>query len=118
MRKIIQSMCYKCNGAGIWTKNSPQGDIVYDPCPVCLGDKYLDIKYISLPNGLFYSYEVYESIDHNEYVGLSSPGDQYCNMITSCGLIDLSEGSRARGVLWRLFDVQSITRQNLVTLIG
>ncbi len=38
----ILDMCYKCNGAGAWTKNTSEGDVVIDPCPVCDGDKWLD----------------------------------------------------------------------------
>ena len=117
-RSEIQNKCFKCGCEGVWIKNTLEGEVEIDPCPICNGSKFLSISSIKLPSGCFNSNEVYGAIDHAEYVALSSPNEEYVNAITSLGIVDLNEGSRARTVLWNLFDSESTTRANLIVLIG
>lgn len=114
----VVKKCYKCGGIGVWTKTTSLGTVVTDPCPICIGETYNEILSTVLPFGIFYAHEVYEAIDHAEYVALAEPNEQHVDAITGLGFVDLTEGSRARTVLWSLFDSESTTRTNLITLIG
>ncbi len=40
--------CHKCNGDGVWTKHTLNGDVVHDPCPVCAGEKFIPVQYVDL----------------------------------------------------------------------
>lgn len=46
--ETIAVTCYKCAGAGTWTKNTPLGDEVHDPCPVCNGSGSVAVSYVNL----------------------------------------------------------------------
>jgi len=118
MENRIVKKCYKCGGVGVWTKTTSTGTVVTDPCPLCLGETYLEILSTVLPDGIFYANEVYEAIDNEEHESLTVPKTRSVNAITGLGFIDLNEGSRARTVLWDLFDAESVTRANLITLMG
>lgn len=41
MAYVISTSCYKCNGAGVWVRNTVDGEIPVDPCPVCQGSGIL-----------------------------------------------------------------------------
>jgi len=118
MENRVVKKCYKCSGAGVWTKTTSAGTVVTDPCPICLGETYVEILSMVLPDGFFYAHEVYEAIDHAEYVSLTEPNEEHVDAIAGLGFVDLNEGSRARTVLWSLFNSESTTRANLIILIG
>ena len=43
MAYVISTTCYKCNGAGVWVRNTVDGEIPVDPCPVCQGSGLLSM---------------------------------------------------------------------------
>ena len=102
-------VCYYCNGSG---------QRAWGMCKPCLGTGRRSIRWLDFGAGVFRSDKVYEAIDHAEYVALPGPNKGYVDAITGLGWVDLNEGSRARTVLWNLFDSESTTKANLVTLIG
>lgn len=48
MAYVISTACYKCNGVGVWVKNTIDGEISIDPCPVCQGSGLLPMYSVEL----------------------------------------------------------------------
>lgn len=67
----ISVTCHKCNGEGIWTKDTLAGTVDHDPCPVCAGKKYLSTSIITMPVNVFEAYLIYEAIVPNEYTSMN-----------------------------------------------
>jgi hypothetical protein len=114
----VRQTCPRCFGDGSYYRDNPGGQILVDPCQTCDGNGYLLLSYTTLPQGVFAGYVVYEAIDDAEYRGLSSPNEEYVETLLAPGAVDLNDGSRARTVLWSLFDSESTTRANLLALLG
>jgi hypothetical protein len=109
----LEKRCPHCVGS---TGLMPNGS----ECFYCHGDgtEEVGIITIELPSGVFDSMVVYEAIDQDEFEALSSPHEQWVSGMLGCGTVDLNEGSRAKTFLWDQFDEESITRANLISLIG
>lgn len=116
MDKIFKKICHKCNGEGAWTKDTVGGSEVIDPCLVCNGEKYTPLYYISLPDKVFYSHEILEATDPDEYDDLDD--EEEYDRLLNCGIVDLNDGKYGKTKLWELFDSESTTRANLVALIS
>lgn len=48
MAYVISTTCYKCNGSGVWVRNTVEGEIPVDPCPVCQGTGILPMYSVEL----------------------------------------------------------------------
>lgn len=120
MRKYeAKRTCHKCNGVGIWFKNTLEGDVAVDPCPVCNGEKYVSTgTFQFFMPGAFCSCDVYDAIDQTEYAALGDAQKAYIDNMLACGTIYLNTGSRARTILQQLFGPGTTTRANLLALIG
>lgn len=88
-------------------------------CPHCGGTTRLKaFADTLLETGLFHSYEVFEAINQTDYDDLDAGGEEKCNAILSIAILDLNDGSRAKTLLWEMFDAETTTRTNLIALIG
>lgn len=91
-------------------------------CPLCSGDgEYLTDTIRFDPDGgksLIRTYEILEATDVTEYGNLSDSNKNAYNMLLQCGIVDLADGAKVRANLWGMFDSESTTRANLITLLG
>lgn len=62
-RAKIQNKCYKCGGEGIHYKDTPGGVVEIDPCPICLGEKYLTVHYLLLDKFAIAFAQINEKLD-------------------------------------------------------
>lgn len=114
----IRKACYNCSGTGTITPPSGIGSGGPYECSVCDGIGKLVWGSITLPDGLFYTYKILENTDPTEYQNLSDANKANYNTILSLGTVDLSDGTVVKATLWILFDAQSTTRADLITMIG
>ena len=105
--------CEQCNYTGHRTTDT--GEL--KDCPHCVNGMR-EIGEIFLPAGIYYSYRLVENTDLDEYAALSSAQKTHYNLLASCGMVDLSEGSIARSILLGMFGPGTNTRANLVALVG
>jgi len=103
--------CQRCNTVG-----SIGGEPGEDPCTQCLGEGYCPTHH--LKPGVVHSYEISDALDVTEYSALSVGNQAAVNIMLSQGLVNLAEGTNSRVALWALFDSESTTRANLITLLG
>ncbi len=116
---VQERICYKCNGVGVWIKDTPEGPIEYDPCPVCLGHGALQTRCREvLPTDIFESYAVLETFDAAEYNALTDTQKEGVQSIISCGRVDLADGRKSKTRLWNWFGAGSDTVANLEALIS
>ena len=121
--------CSFCNGTGLI------GD---DPCEDCYGDGIISTthEYIAavvkhtnehlvktilgkdFADNLVATYKILEATDITEYGALSDSNKNAYNMLLQCGIVDLTDGTQIRTNLWSMFDSESTTRANLITLLG
>jgi len=71
----------------------------------------------ALPSGVFRSYQVFDVTDIPEYSALSGNNKATFGLIIHCGRVNLNDGS-VKTALWAMFDSESTTRANYITLIG
>jgi len=71
----------------------------------------------SNPSGVFDAYQVIDVMDTSEWSALSDGNKTALGLIVSCGMVNLNDGS-VKTVLWGMFDSESTTRANFITLIG
>jgi hypothetical protein len=69
-------------------------------------------------DAVVFTYEVSDNTVVAEYNALSDAQKDNYNVILSMGIVDLSAGTTTRASLWSMFDSESTTRANLLTLIG
>jgi len=103
--------CQRCNTVG-----SIGGEPGEDPCTQCLGEGYCPTHH--LKPGVVHSYEISDALDVTEYGNLSDGNKNKVNVILSMAIVNLNDGSFSRTTLWALFDSESTTRANLITLLG
>ena len=110
-------ICGRCKGTGIGeqTGTLPAPE---DPCTGCGGaGYYLNLKGY-LPPKTVNTYEISDALDVTEYGELPAGNQAAVNIILSMGIVSLVEGTNSRVMLWALFDAESTTRANLITLLG
>ena len=117
MELYITKICSDCRGDGSYEKPGPEGDIIFDPCPLCEGKGKRIIRYISLPSNIFYSHEIIEEIDVAEYAALTSTQKEGVQALLACGMVDLNIGKAGRVRLWNWFGSGSTTVTNLTALL-
>ena len=114
----IKRSCYNCSGDGTVTTYDGEQVPSEVECPVCAGTGTLEFGEVEELAGMYQTYKVVEATDNTEYGDLSDNNKDAYQMIISCGFIDLSNGTAIRTKLWNMFDENSTTRANLLTLIG
>ena len=109
--------CIKCKGTGIFLE---------DDCDHCSGTGFLsfgevgsDIDVPVLATRIDTpTHHILECTTASEYTALSAANKDAYRQIISCGEVDLSDGTGIRTKLWNMFDENSTTRANLITLLG
>ena len=118
--KYMTETCDVCHGDGVWTVLVDK--VMTDfPCPRCVALGFItpDIATSEvLAEGIVYTYEIMEATDRSEFGALSDSNKGAYRDAMSCGIVDLSDGTQIRAALWGMFDAQSTTRANLITLLG
>ena len=113
-------VCSRCLGDGVaevWVDK----ELVEVDCPACQRTGYAipRVEESFLFNeGVVRTYEILEATDITEYGNLSDSNKNAYNMILQCGIVDLTDGTQIRTNLWAMFDSESTTRANLITLLG
>ena len=115
---VLYVECRYCGGTGTAGGGiNPDGD-----CPQCKGDKELYVGEVrwqdSVGKKLIHTYEISENTDPDEYNALSDAFKQVYRDITGMGVVDLAGGTVIRATLWLMFDENSTTRADLLTLLG
>lgn len=105
---VFYQQCVRCGGTGIYDAE--------DPCMGCDGEGYVPKSHLA-PN-VVHAYEISDSLDATEYGALAAGSQAAVNIILSMGTASLAEGTNTRTMLWALFDSESTTRANLITLLG
>jgi len=104
----------------IFTVEISQLDDILDKCND-IKEKVDEIKDVVdalvLPSGVFHSYQVFDVTDIPEWGVLSGNNKATFELIIHCGMVNLNDGS-VKTALWAMFDSESTTRANLITLIG
>jgi len=114
MAKItINRVCNSCAGTGI-TQYYGGPELV---CSGCDGDGEVVLADFGNQHACF-TYQILEATDVTEYGALSDSNKNAYDMLLKCGIVDLSEGTQVRTNLWSMFDSESTTRANLITLLG
>lgn len=105
----IYRKCDKCSATGVYAGME---------CDHCTGLGYQSFG-DTTPPGIDHvqTHEILDATDASEYNALSDNNKDAYKMIISCGLVDLSDNTSARTKLWNMFDAQSTTRANLITLL-
>jgi len=111
MEGFFYDLCLRCGGTG----NIP-GTPAEDPCAACGGDG--EVVKSRLKNKVVFSYQISDALDATEYGALAAGNQAAVNIILSMGFVGLAEGTNSRVTLWALFDSESTTRANLITLLG
>jgi len=62
--------------------------------------------------------KVASCLDLTEYLALSDAAKDGVKIVLSCGFVDMRDGEWARNTLFAIFDAQSTTRANLITMFG
>jgi len=117
MSVTIVQTCQKCFGSGVYYKDTPNGMVEENPCPLCDGSKVFELCRVHLPSGVFRGDEVFEAIDQTEYDALTGTQASKCDKVLSCAMVNLNTGSRARTILAGLFGAGTTTRANLQALL-
>lgn len=115
----ILTKCSNCGGDGIEWRGTPGGG---NTCGYCGGTGTMSAGSIAKldeikPTNTYYTYEIVEATDDTEYTALTSAQKTTYHLITSLGMVDLSEGTAIRSKLWTMFGEGTTTRANLETLI-
>jgi len=109
---IIKRRCERCNGSGIFSiYGGPQVE-----CVGCGGSGKVSVA--TFGDSIYFTYQIAEVTDIPEYNALSVALKQAYRDIISMGIVDLADGTAIRATLWAMFDAQSTTRANLITLLG
>ena len=109
----IRRRCERCNGSGIFSiYGGPQ-----TTCVACGGSGKISIADFG-DNNAFFTYQIIEATVASEYNALSAANKDAYRQIISCGVVDLTDGTRIRTKLWNIFDSESETRAALITLLG
>ena len=109
--------CHRCGGTGeIFTSSTDPPSVI--PCPTCdaTGSYFWGTE--SPTTKIVYTYEILEATDITEYGNLSDSNKNAYDMILKCGIANLTDGTQIRTNLWAMFDCDSDTRANLITLLG
>jgi hypothetical protein len=67
---------------------------------------------------IYPTYLIMEATDASEFNALSDDNKDAYRQIISCGNADLGAGTAVHTKLLNMFDAQSTTRANLITLLG
>ena len=111
-----REICVRCGGDGIFTEMEGGGSVI---CLTCLGygTKRVNPAEV-LKNGVIYTYELIDVTDDSEYSALSASQKNVFGLITSAGMIDISDGTSIHDKLWSMFGDGSTTRTNLEALMA
>jgi len=117
--KYKTKVCTRCGGDGVYTVPLAEGGGTEVDCATCrtLGKELVRQETI-LNAEIVYTYEILEATDITEYGNLSDTNKNAYNMALQCGIVDLTDGTQIRANLWAMFDAESDTRANLITLLG
>ena len=115
----ILTPCSVCGGDGLDWRNGTLGHV----CGHCGGTGRISSGDIAKldeikPTNVYYTYKIVEATDNTEYAALASAQKTSYHLITSLGMVDLSEGTAIRNKLWTMFGEGTTTRANLESLIG
>ena len=86
-------------------------------CASCLGLGFLAWGAQMLDANIISTYKIMEATDIDEFNALSDANKTAYRQAISCGTVDLTDGTQIRAFLWSVFDAQSTTRANLITLL-
>ena len=118
--KYMTETCDVCHGDGVWTVLVDK--VMTDfPCPRCVALGFItpDIATAQFfDTSIVSTYQVMEATDQTEFGALSDSNKTAYRDAMSCGTVDLTDGTQIRAALWSMFDAQSTTRANLITLLG
>jgi hypothetical protein len=107
-------LCPDCAGTGI--QQLPLGPV---PCPKCQATGGNAEGFISKPiPPLYYAYDIYNCLNEPECGSLPAEVVPWLNILISQGIIDMADGHLAKTVLWEWFGSGSVTRANLIALLG
>ena len=115
---VTYKTCGYCGGSGLL----PGGVGPEYTCPACLGVGERATGAIRFDQGsgkkIINTYEIAENTDTTEYAALSDNHKEIYNNLASMGTVDMADGTAIRARLWLLFDGESTTRANILTLLG
>ena len=115
--ETIARICPYCVDGQMETVNeAPEGGLIQVPCPYC--DATGLVPWATFPNPYVRTFNIIDNTDSTEYNALSDANKDAYKMIVSSGVVDLSDGTSIRTKLWNMFDDQSTTRANIITLLG
>jgi len=114
----LYRQCGHCGGSGtVGGGQNPDYN-----CPHCDGDTETFVGEVRWADDagkkLIQTYEIVENTVPAEYQALSDANKQNYRDIIGMGVIDMTDGTLIRATLWVLFDAQSTTRANILTLLG
>jgi len=112
MDTFIKTECDRCVDGVTWRDNGVGGNV----CQHCDGTGWLAVGRV-LGAGVYWSHQVVDVTNIPEYSALSDNNKATFNLIVSCGQVNLNDGA-VKTWLWSVFDSESTTRANYITLIG
>lgn len=117
--RYITEVCNRCDGDGEYEIPQAGGSPIIVDCGSCggLGVERTQRRDV-LEGNIVYAYEILDATDTTEYNALSVANKVAYNMVLSCGIVDLSEGTQSHTKLWNIFDSESTTRANLIALLA
>lgn len=113
----VSVSCPQCGGDGqidLWENDQIIGQ---QSCPLCSGTGDYSTGVLG-SDTLYFGYQILDETDATEYNNLSEANQEAYRMIIGCGIIDMADGTGSKTKLWNIFDAQSTTRANLISLIG
>ncbi len=116
----LYEVCPRCKGDGIALVQTSEGIVEEDPCTQCDGKGLLNSRVLFLDTtplpGIYYTYQIFEATDLNEYLALSDGNKSLYASILSLGQVDTADGTSVRLYLYAMFPIGTTTRTNLSEL--
>ena len=127
-KRYLYQLCPYCDASGNRKVDSVneggQHTEVTSTCDNCGGTKELLTGFVKfnatefVEPPFYYSYQIFNCLNATECGQLAAAIVPWLNILMSQGVIDMTEGHLAKTVLWEWFGAGSVTRANLITLIG
>ena len=115
--EIVKQICKNCDGTGqMLTVNGDPPGLSYIDCLYC--EATGEVPWAVVDPVLTRTHLIIENTDTTEYNALSDANKSAYLMVIACGKVDLTDGMEIRTKLWNMFDDQSTTRANIITLLG
>ncbi len=112
MRGFFFRKCDRCSGTSI----APGHESPEDPCTQCGGVGSYSVS--QLEPDIVFACGISDALDIGEYNALSDGNKAALHIILSLGFVNLAEGTNSKLALWAMFDENSTTRVNLLTLLA